>query len=295
MQVGADKPADQADPGAVHGHAIEPVRRLAGGDQDHLRAIGLGQPLGQGFTHRRRGEVLVLQIDRLFGGGDRGQRQGLALADFRLAAPARVGAGNADHDVGEGRLQTVRPGRGRVGRRRMQGLASRPSPALPEKLAQRPGRPAVDQRHHLAPGVEIPPGARPAAPEILVQVLGRVPAVEGQVGAAAEGDGVVDDHHFLVVAGAEGMGPVQHEVDAGAGEHRDVPLRIALLREGDRQGGPPAQHPHVDALGRQLPQDLPQAKKGLPLGIESRVRLSNAQLRKWTERRALPSASLSAA
>ena len=77
-------------------------------------------------------------------------------------------------------------------------------------------RRAVDHHHHLVPRLVLL--ARRLAPaRVVVRVARRVPAVGGEVAAAAEGDRAVDHQQLLVVAGAEGRAG-EPEADAAAAE-----------------------------------------------------------------------------
>jgi hypothetical protein len=62
-------------------------------------------------------------------------------------------------------------------------------------------------------------------------VARRVPTVHRDVATAAEGHPIVDHHHLLVVAGAQGHGVVQAELDRRALEPLARLVREELLAD----------------------------------------------------------------
>ncbi len=129
---------------------------------------------------------------------------------------------------------------------------SQPTPAC--ELAQRPRRFAIDHHHHLVARRRAG-AARHDPARILVQVGRGVPAVWSEVGAADEGDQIVDHQHLLMMAGAIGHAGVEAEAHRSAMEPGFGAVREEVLRGADRQGALPDQDPHVQimtALGEGL-------------------------------------------
>ncbi len=261
MAVGRLEPLDQAPAGAVHGETVEVARAVQGGDDHHLRPVGLRQALGQGLAHDQGGEVLVLEIDRPLGPGDGLQVQGLGLAHLGAVAPVRLGAGDGDAGSGEAGRHERRPGIAgdalAFGRRRQGHALLGRAPALAGEVAERPGGLAVDHHHHLvARGVLQAARHDPAA--VRVEVGGGIPAVHAEIAAAAEGEAVVDHQHLLVMAGAEGHAGVEREVDPRALEPLARAVREEVLGGRDRQGRLPDQDVDVELgpLVRQAAQQI---------------------------------------
>ncbi len=246
VQVCGPQPAQKVGAGAVHGHLVEVAGTVLGGDQHDFRPIRLGQAPGQGLADHRRGEILVLQIDGPPRAPDGGQVQALDLVDLMPPAPGRFGAGEGDLDVLQVRRQPDRPGivarvLGRGGDR----VAGGAQPAAAGELAHGLGRLAVHQHHDLVPGRRAA-AAGHDPPRILVEVGGGVPAVGGEVGAATEGDQVVDHQHLLVMAGAVGDAGVQAEAHRRAVEPGPRAVGKEVLRGADRQRAFPDQHAYVE-------------------------------------------------
>jgi hypothetical protein len=210
-----------------------------------------------------RGEVLVLQVDRLARLSDRGEGQTADLVDARLVAPPGHGPGDPDlrrdqvgGDVRRPRIaRRRRPIRPRqVWRRR--GFAGGAPPALPRQVAERLGRRSVDHDHHLVPRI-MPKQEVHDPAQVDLQVRRRVPTIDADVAAAAEGQLVVDHQHLLVMAGPERHRVVQPELDAAALEPLARLVREELLRGRDRQGRAPDQQTDVEfgPRVRQLDED----------------------------------------
>ena len=73
--VGGPQPGQRHAAGAVHAQPIEPARTGRRRHQHDLGTVRFGEPQGQRLGDDRRGEVLVLQVDRAPRLGDRIERQ----------------------------------------------------------------------------------------------------------------------------------------------------------------------------------------------------------------------------
>ncbi len=247
MAVRGRQGPDEVEPGPVHGHLVEVAGRVLGRDQDHLRALGLGEAAGQFARDQRRGEILVLHVDAALRRADAGDVQHLVLAHLGVSAPGRLGAGNPGRDVGERRGDRPGPARPPHGRAGIDRLAGGPEPTVAEQLAEVAGGLAIDEAHHLVAAVEaFVVAAGLLAPGIVVQVLGGVPAIGPDVAAAAEGEGVIDDDHLLMVAGADGQLAVEDELHLGPGEDPAVDEWKEVLGRRHGHGRLPAQDAHID-------------------------------------------------
>ncbi len=134
---------------------------------------------------------------------------------------------------------------------RRQGFAGRPFPPPAEKIAKIGGGLAVDDAHHLVAGVErAQGGAALFAAGVVVKVRLGVPAFRTDVAAAAKRQGVVDDDHLLMVAGAVGKPPIQDETNPAAGEAPAGLDREEVLGGGHRQGRLPAQDANLQFRAR---------------------------------------------
>ena len=85
-------------------------------------------------------------------------------------------------------------------------------PALPNQLGQKSGSLAVNAHVNVMKGA-IGLVVRVMSVGMRGTVLWRVPAPDRQIEPAAEGDRVVDDNQFLVVARAERQDVVQADLD----------------------------------------------------------------------------------
>ena len=155
----------------------------------------------------------------------------------------------------------------------------------PRQVAQGCRHGAAQRRGHVVPGLGDPP-AGIGPPRIVGPVLARVPASAGHIDAAAERQGIVHDHHLLMMRRASGMMAVEREADAARRElqtdrlnqllaqlheHRLVPLQDV---ERDVRGGPddvleevaqPVRHPvRGEALGVALAGDHLQPQVEIP-------------------------------
>jgi hypothetical protein len=133
---------------------------------------------------------------------------------------------------------------------------------------------------------------------IIVQVLGRVPAVGTDVAAAAEGQGVIDDDHFLMMAGADRQLAIEDEADFRAAEFLAVGEGEEVLGGGHRHGRFPAEDAHFDVAAlRQGDKEVadPIGFLAVQLGPGwKNVSGSNAQLSRWTQCLAWRMASIAA-
>ena len=160
----------------------------------------------------RRGEILVFQIDQC---AWRRRSRASVSAPIRstsaVAAPGRLGAGEADaRPRSMSGASSSRPGiagsascggrRARRWRARQRSRARSPSAsaAAPSTIA------ITSCRGGMARAARRRPAIDPSS-----EMGGGVPAVDAEIGAAAEGDAIVDDHHLLMVAAASGHGVVE--------------------------------------------------------------------------------------
>ncbi|MDZ7695390.1 MAG: hypothetical protein U5R49_00180 [Deltaproteobacteria bacterium] len=98
----------------------------------------------------------------------------------------------------------------------VQALACSPQPSLPEEVAEKSGRLPIDGHLYIMKRrVSLPIGI--FSPRILQFVIGRIPAVLGQVDAAAKGQGIVHHHKLLMMGRACGMLFVEMEMEAFMG------------------------------------------------------------------------------
>ncbi|MND81315.1 hypothetical protein D3C80_731060 [compost metagenome] len=180
--------------------------------------------------------------------------QGLVLAHLGSTAHARLSAGDADGYVGQGRLHAIRPGIV-VGFIRNSAFPGGAEPAFARQIPQGAGRRSVHDAHDLMTrGAEQTRGL--ATARVVVQMVGRVPAIRGDVAPTAEGHLVVDDDDFLMVTGAQYAGLVEAELNRALPEPPLRPVRIEALGGGDQQRRLPDQQPHIQIrlLAHQHPQ-----------------------------------------
>jgi hypothetical protein len=189
----------------------------------------LAQPAGERGGHHTGGHELVLDVDGALRTGDAVDEQRLGLAHLLLTMVTRLGARDRDLDVAEIGLDALRPG---VSFRPQVGLAaSGMAPATPGQQSQRTRGLAVD--HHLDV-VERAIGLarRIDASRVVGLVAARVPAADGDVETAREGQRIVDHHKLLVLGGTERDRRIEAEGDLRGhlpveGEPRQ---RLALVR-----------------------------------------------------------------
>jgi hypothetical protein len=155
---------------------------------------------------------LRLDIDDPLRRFDHRHEQLFDLAHFLDVADRAHRPCDADLDILECRLQSLRPGIAVAGRRR-QVLARRGFPAASRKTAKRHGGILVDRHGRIVPGIIDAPRERPLPPRLLVLVVPRVPAVGSDVDPAAKGGVVVDHQDLLVVARIERVSAVPLEID----------------------------------------------------------------------------------
>ena len=213
--VGGPQQSEHPVSGAVHGLLLQSALRGAREHDDDLRAGGVAQPGGERLDDGPGGQVLVLQVDDLAGGGDRGQIQRLHLTDLALLGVQRHGARDPDIDVTQRRLQRVRP-RVLAGPDRIQRPTHSGAPPFAGQFSERPRRRPVDRDGDLVArrvvAAQYPPQS------VVVPVLAGVPSFGGEVDATAERDRVVDDQDLLVVHRSGGVRAVHREVQPPAAE-----------------------------------------------------------------------------
>ncbi|WP_421732027.1 hypothetical protein [Brevundimonas sp.] len=260
----------------IHRQAVEPAGALGRGDDDDLRPIRLGQTLRQGGGDHRRGEILVLQINQPLGASDRVQMQGLAFAHLMPAGPFGFGPGDADGDVRHLDRHAVGPGIAidLIGNGAFPG---RLEPAFARQIAQRPRRRAVHHAHHLVTRLA-DDAAGQCTTRIAIQMLVGIPAVGRDVAPTAEGQLVVDHHHLLMMAGADGAGRIQPELHHPLAKPALGAMGIETLRRRDQQRRLPDQQPHIQ-IGllldqhSQLATDLGALVARPRLGIQMGARI----------------------
>ena len=171
-----------------------------------------------------------------------------------LAVVARLGARNADIDIGEVRRHRVGPRIAAAARppacRRWRGTSVR-APAAPGAR-----RLAID--HHLDV-VERPVGMAGGidALAILGRMGGRVPAPDREIEPAREGQRIVDHHDLLVLRAAEGNGVVDAQRHALGRPPAQRQARQQLALAGIEQRVVPQQQVDV-----QVGPALDQARSG---------------------------------
>ena len=254
MLVGGPQQAEHPVSSAVHRLLLQSALRGARENDDDLRAGGVAQPSGQCLDDGPRRQVLVLQVDDVAGGGDRGQVQRLHLTNLALLGVQGHRARDPDIDVTQRRLQRVRP-RVVAGPDRSQRPTHRGVPPFAGQIAERPRRRSVDRDGDLV-ARRVVAAQYPPQP-VFVPVLAGVPSFGGEVDTTAERDRVVDDQDLLVVYRPGGVRAVHREVQPPAaepvdqGDRRDAVPQVVErrqqpqvgLQQMDRQVGLLPEHP----------------------------------------------------
>ena len=262
VPVGLAQPLDQARAQDVHGVLFQPAVREQAQQQHDLRPVGLRQPLLQRRGDARRGEVLVLDVERVLRRRDHVEVELLDLLDRRQLAARRCGARDADLDVLQLRREGGRP-RIIVGAgahacdHRLHLLPGGGEPALARQRREAARRFAVQHDHQV---VERRIGlAVGDAPRVLRQVLRAVPAPHREVDAADEGDSVVDHHDLLVMRAGHRVRVVVAQMHAPRGrrvipvEHvhlQRVPPRDEVVQELAQQRRRPVRLNRVEVQAR---------------------------------------------
>ncbi len=223
------------------------------GDHHHFEFRTLAQPVGDRLRDLDHGVVLVLDVDVAFGLSDHVEEQGLDLPHLFLILISRLGAGDADLDIAEIRLDMFGPAIA-AGARLGEMFAGRTFPAGARQRAERVRGIAFDDGLHV---MERPVGlAVTIPPQRLVEVVrAGVPAPDRDVEAAGERDAVIHHDQLLMLRRADRHRVVEGETDAGwraplqrhDGEHfplagvergevpqQDIDLQLGPLA---RQGG----------------------------------------------------------
>ena len=119
----------------VHGHLLQPTASLLWQYDHDLRTVFLGKSLGQRVRQAVRGEVLILDVNRTLGSGDRIEEQCLDFADVRPVFPRRICARDCNIGVNEIDGEAFRPAifRGK-GRLHMLARGAAPSPLAAQVL-----------------------------------------------------------------------------------------------------------------------------------------------------------------
>jgi len=234
--------AEQPFPVRAHDEAFHDSIGHARADDHDLRPVGLPEDLLEQPPQPPTGEVLRLDVDRCPCGAQKVFVETCGFLDGRLPVVARFRAGHRDRRGREVGLQRVRPpvdhGAGR------QCLPSRVAPSAPGNVAQvSDDGPLQNSLNVVNRIVALAVGASPQA--IVRRVVRCVPAFDGKIHAAHEGDGVVNDDDLLMMRRVCGMVPVEVDVDALV----SLPVRAVDQRQrragrvDDREA--PNEHPHV--------------------------------------------------
>ena len=214
----------------AHGLALEPSLALLGHDCDDLRSVALAQPLTERCTERVVGEVLALDVDGVPCRRNRIQEQRLAFPGAR--PPLRGGESPRDRDVGvdEIGVDIGRPEiRGGIGQRRSR-LLTHCAPTVAHEGPESGRRRATQHRLHLViRPVRLAQRRRPG--RLVGPVCGGVPPMPGQVDAAAERQGVVDDDDLLVMGAADRMVVVEAESHLSGHPPAEPPSRQRIAFE----------------------------------------------------------------
>ena len=177
---------------------------------------------------------------------------------------------------------------------RLRGL-----PALARALPDSRGRVAVDDHLHVV-NRNVGTILRIAAPRLDRTVLGRVPAPQGEVDAAAVGHRVVDHDDLLVVSGAERQPVVEPNLDSPALSPAEHPAREKLALRGKDQRMVPEQDSDLELalVPEHTTQQLAELRRAnarvLPSSPRRQVRLCSSQPRMKIERSARSNDSRSA-
>ena len=226
-QAGLRERCQKAGAAKFHRPGFEPrVERLRhhehGFEFRHLAHSG-----AQGLSEFRKGEVLVLDIDRPLGASDTVKIEPLDLANFLMFVAKRRGARDADRDIAEIRRHAFRPGISAVSGRRGP-LASAARPALTRELAEGTRDVALNQGLHVVKR-RIGFAGRIDALRIFGTMLAGVPTTDRHVETTAERDRVVDHNQLLVMCGARRKVIAKAEAQS---------LRRTPLQPGDRNRVP---------------------------------------------------------
>ena len=186
--------------------------------QEHdLRTVALREPGFQSFRDPRRREVLVLDVDAVFGGSDHIPEK---VLDF-LRDLAAVGLGPGARETG---WHITGPDRHALGPgffcrialsliEVRQCLAGRISPAECTQLTQLlRGLAADDGLHVMKWAIRFAVGVDPA--RIIGRMFTAVPAALGQIEPTDEGKFSVDDDELLVMAGTRSVFAVEVKVQS---------------------------------------------------------------------------------
>ena len=180
-------------------------------DHQHFEPAALAEPPGKALCDRRRGDKLVLDVNRALGGIDGIEKQPLRLADLLAARVTRLRPCDADIDAAEVGPDAFRPGIAlRLDIELRAGGGGRP--ALAGDLGQRMCCLAVHHHLHVVERLEgmagrIHPG------RIVGGVRGGVPAADRQVESAAERQRIVDHNDLLMLRAAERHDVVERKTD----------------------------------------------------------------------------------
>ena len=221
--------ADQPVAVGAHHQLLGPAVGFVGLDDDDLGPVGIGEMALEHVADIRRRHVLRFDVDRLLRGRERVQRQVRSLVDGGLLAPGREGARDGDRRVAEIRRQAFRPRIDPCGRGRKL-FAGGEFPAAIADLGHRSCRFAVDGHLEVVDRLVDRPVV-PHADRVVAGVAFRIPALDGQVHAADEGQRIVDADDLLVVRRIERVMGVELDV-----QPRMV-LPIGAEEEGTRRAG----------------------------------------------------------
>ena len=143
-----------------------------------------------------RGKILAFNVDVALRGGNGVKVEGFDLPHFGTARIGRLSAGNAHIDIRDIGLHRARPGIS-VDWRGRDALPGPAKPALPDEARQGARGRTIHQKLDVMKG-RVGHPAMIDASWMLGQVRWRVPAPDGEIQTAREGNGVVHDDDLLV-------------------------------------------------------------------------------------------------
>ena len=211
LDAGAAEHVHKTETADQHGAVLKPFAMGLRDDQQRFELGLFAQPAGELPRDFGAGQKLVFDIDPALGTRQHVGEERLDLARAVFALVWRLGARDADGDIGEVRFDAFGPAIA-GGRRRLQLFVRGPAPAAAHQIAERGGRRTID--HHLDV-VKRPVRLllRIDAVGIVRCVVGRVPAADGEIETAAKGQAVVDDDELLMMGPAERYLVVETEID----------------------------------------------------------------------------------
>jgi len=194
---------------------FKPARALGRPDDEHLGPVLLTQAISEGVGDPSGGKILVFNVDMALRSSDCVDVQGLDLPHLWTARIGRLSASNNHIDVRDVGRHLTRPGVG-VDWRGRDALPGPAEPALSDEFCERLCCWTVYQELDIMEGW-IGHATMIDAPWMLGQMLGRIPASDGEIQATGEGNGVVHDDDLLVQGRTDRVIAVEAELEPSMG------------------------------------------------------------------------------